>query len=209
MFEKKKSKFYVVWKGITPGIYTTWADCKEQVDDFADAKYKSYESFAEAKAAYESGASKNIYKSKANTIVDKSIPKPTGKAWCVDAACSGNPGKMEYQGVELDSKHLMFHKGPFNYGTNNIGEFLAVVHALALCKKNNYDFPIYSDSLNAIIWVGKKKCGTKLAPSKMDPELYDLILRAEAWLKTNTYKNKVLKWVTEIWGEIPADFGRK
>ncbi|MGB0789138.1 MAG: ribonuclease H, partial [Marinirhabdus sp.] len=39
--------------------------------------------------------------------------------------------------------------------------------------------------------------------------LFELIARAEKWLRTNTYTTKVVKWETRAWGEIPADFGRK
>ena len=47
-------------------------------------------------------------------------------AWAVDAACSGNPGPMEYRGIDLATGAEIFHFGPV-HGTNNIGEFLAIV----------------------------------------------------------------------------------
>jgi ribonuclease HI len=104
---------------------------------------------------------------------------------------------------------LVFKKGPFFDGTNNIGEFLAIVHALALLKKHNSEVPIFSDSKTAISWVKAKKSNTKLDPTGRNAELFELIKRAEDWLKDNTYKNKILKWETKWWGENPADFGRK
>ena len=126
----------------------------------------------------------------------------------VDAACSGNPGKMEYRGVHLPSFQQVFHFGPL-YGTNNIGEFLAIVHALALLKQKGIDMPVYSDSRNAIAWVKQKKCKTKLPRDAKSEPIFQLIDRAERWLHDNTYSTPVLKWETEQWGEIPADFGRK
>ena len=126
----------------------------------------------------------------------------------VDAACSGNPGKMEYRGVHLPSFQQVFHFGPL-YGTNNIGEFLAIVHALALLKQKGIDMPVYSDSRNAIAWVKQKKCKTKLPRNAKSEPIFQLIDRAERWLHDNTYPTPVLKWETEQWGEIPADFGRK
>ena len=126
----------------------------------------------------------------------------------VDAACSGNPGKMEYRGVYLGNEREIFHLGPI-YGTNNIGEFLAIVHGLALLQQKNYQMPIYSDSRNALLWVKKKKCNTKLVRDAKTEELFQLIDRAEKWLQTHTYTTPLLKWDTEKWGEIPADFGRK
>jgi ribonuclease HI len=116
---------------------------------------------------------------------------------------------MEYQGVYTASKKLIFHMGPFEEGTNNIGEFLAIVHALALCKKENIKLPIYSDSITAISWIKKKKANSKLVSTEKNEKLFDLIERAEKWLKENTYSNQILKWLTQVWGEIPADFGRK
>lgn len=126
----------------------------------------------------------------------------------VDAACSGNPGAMEYRGVHVASRQEIFHFGPV-YGTNNIGEFLAIVHGLALLKQKGFDMPIYSDSVNAISWIKQKKCKTKLPREPKTEELFKLIERAEKWLRENTYTTKILKWETKQWGEIPADFGRK
>ena len=95
------------------------------------------------------------------------------------------------------------------YGTNNIGEFLAIVHGLALLKQKGFDMPIYSDSVNAINWIKQKKCKTKLPRDAKTEELFCLIERAEKWLRENTYTTRILKWETKQWGEIPADFGRK
>ncbi|MCI7310620.1 MAG: reverse transcriptase-like protein [Prevotella sp.] len=130
-------------------------------------------------------------------------------AWAVDAACSGNPGPMEYRGVDLQTGKVVFHFGP-THGTNNIGEFLAIVHALALMDQQGIkDKVIYSDSYNAILWVKKKTCKTKLVRNEQTEGLYELIARAEKWLRTHSYSTQVLKWETGKWGEVPADFGRK
>ena len=129
---------------------------------------------------------------------------------CVDAACAGNPGTMEYQGVDTNTKRRIFYQGPFKDGTNNIGEFLALVHGLGYLKKYGHDtVPIYTDSTTAIAWVRNKKAKTTLLKTPRNAILFDLVARAEQWLKTNTYKNPIIKWETEKWGEIPADFGRK
>ena len=107
------------------------------------------------------------------------------------------------------TKKLLFKHGPFKQGTNNIGEFLALVHGLAELKKSKNLNPIYTDSITAISWVKKKKCNTKLERTEKTERLFLLVDRALIWLKTNSYNNKILKWKTKIWGEIPADFGRK
>ena len=130
-------------------------------------------------------------------------------AWAVDAACSGNPGPMEYQAIDLATGERVFHFGPMK-GTNNIGEFLAIVHALALMQQQGlHDKTIYSDSYNAILWVNKRKCKTKLERTPETEALYQIILRAERWLQTHTWHNPIIKWDTSKWGEVPADFGRK
>ena len=198
-------KYYTVWKGIVPGVYYNWEDCHKQIVNFKGALYKSFQTEKEAKNALKYSYS-DFLKSKTQYILPKEI---ISKSISVDAASSGNPGVMEYQGVDTISKKKLFKKGPFKKGTNNIGEFLAIVHGLAFLKKNNSTLPIYSDSLTAISWVKKKKCNTSLKKDNSTEELFILIGRAETWLKNNSYNNKIIKWDTKKWGEIPADFGRK
>ena len=142
---------------------------------------------------------------------DTVLPLPLGvsaDAWAVDAACSGNPGRMEYRGIDLATGAQVFHFGPI-HGTNNIGEFLAIVHALALMEREGIRKTIYSDSYNAILWVSKKKCKTTLARDEQTARLFDIITRAEFWLRTHNIQVPIVKWETSEWGEIPADFGRK
>ena len=127
----------------------------------------------------------------------------------VDGACSGNPGPMEYQAIDLQTGERVFHFGPV-YGTNNIGEFLAIVHALALMEKQGItDKVIYSDSYNAMLWVQKKQCKTKLPRTPDTEKLFEIVERAEKWLRTRNVTTRIVKWETKQWGEVPADFGRK
>ena len=136
-------------------------------------------------------------------------PEVCADALAVDAACSGNPGPMEYRGVDLTTGAEVFHYGPVR-GTNNIGEFLAIVHALALFEQQGIKRTIYSDSRNAMLWVKARKCRTTLTRNARTEQLYQLIERAENWLRTHDYADiPILKWDTPRWGEIPADFGRK
>ena len=206
----KKQKYYVVWEGLTPGIYLSWEDCQKQIFGQAAAKYKAFDSMAEAEYASKRKYHEFISKASSKTVVNESKSNILPDSISVDAACSGNPGVMEYQCVETMSKKQIFHQGPFKDGTNNIGEFLGLVHALALLKKHENDHTaIYTDSITAMSWVKNKKAKTNLALTKHNAVIFDLIERAESWLKTNTFKNKIIKWNTESWGEIPADFGRK
>jgi len=209
----KKQKYYVVWKGVSPGIYTSWTDCQLQIKGYDGAQYKSFETKEEAEHAFASPAHHYIGANhKSDTIhhVSKALPENFDmNCVAVDAACSGNPGPMEYRGVYLVTGQQIFHFGPV-YGTNNIGEFLAIVHALALMKQKGICMTVYSDSRNALAWVKQKKCKTKLERTPKTEELFQMIERAERWLQTNDYYHiPILKWETEKWGEVPADFGRK
>ena len=211
----KKEKFYVVWAGVNPGIYTSWTDCQLQVKGYEGAKFKSFETRGEAEQALASSpdaylkARPSVASSGRQRSADAPLPEEVvANSLAVDAACSGNPGQMEYRGVHVGSGQQVFHFGPM-YGTNNIGEFLALVHGLALLKQKGFDMPLYSDSRNAISWVKQKKCKTKLPRDARSEPLFQLIERAERWLQSNRYTTPILKWETERWGEIPADFGRK
>ncbi|MCH2489809.1 MAG: ribonuclease H family protein [Flavobacteriales bacterium] len=211
---KKKQKYYVVWFGNPTGIFRTWAECKKAIAGVPGAQYKSFETLKEAKIAYNKeyadykGKSTKKKRQLSEAELQK-IGQPNLYSIAVDAASSGNPGKMEYRGVDTQTHKQLFHQGPFQQGTNNVGEFLALVHGIAFLKQQKSDRILYSDSRIAMGWVKKKKCNTKLKRTQKNKALFDLITRAEQWLKTNSYATKVVKWETKAWGEIPADFGRK
>ena len=211
---KKKKKYYTVWKGHRIGVFESWDDCKAQIKDFQGAQYKSFATFEAAKKAIKGNYKDYIGKTKKfnselSQLQLKKIGKPNFNSISVDAASSGNPGKMEYRGVDTKTKNQLFIQGPFEQGTNNIGEFLALVHGLAFLKKNKSDYIIYSDSRTAMSWVRKKTCNTKLEHNDKNKLVFDLITRALTWLKENNYSTVIVKWETKAWGEIPADFGRK
>lgn len=207
----KKEKFYVVWQGNKTGIFPTWEDCKAAIRHFPRAQYKSFPSFEQAQKAFQ-GEYKDYVGQKTTSINSskaKNIGTPNYNSISVDAASSGNPGIVEYRGVHTKSKKEIFHQGPFAYGTNNIGEFLALVHGLALLKKHNSNRIIYTDSKIAMNWVKRKKCNTKHPRTSKNTEIFELVDRAEKWLQENDFTTVIVKWETKAWGEIPADFGRK
>ncbi|MCU0323843.1 MAG: ribonuclease H family protein [Spirosomaceae bacterium] len=206
----KKVKFYAVWEGREKGVYDTWEDCQKQVIGFDGAKYKSFDTKEEATKALKGNYWQFIQqKEKEEKQIKMPIGNPDLNSVVVDAAWNTATGDMEYQGFYLKTKERLFLKGPFRHATNNIGEFLAIVHALALLHQKQSNLPIYSDSRTAISWVRAKKANTKLAEKEGNEEVFELIDRAEKWLQNNKYGNKILKWETEHWGENPADFGRK
>ncbi len=214
----KKQKYYTVWNGRNTGVFNSWEECEKQVLGFEGAQFKSFPTKEEAEQAFEHSAEEYIVKTN-NRHTDlqiRELPDPKTIApfvypsLAVDAACSHNPGPVEYRGVDPNTGKQIFHVGPFQNGTNNIGEFLALVHALAYMEKKGINYPIYSDSRNAILWIRQGKCKTKLKEDSQNAPLFDLIRRAERWLNTHNVRNyTILQWNTEEWGEIPADFGRK
>ena len=174
------------------------------------AQFKAFDSEVEAEAAYL--ANYDDYKGKPSSMGKWRLAdeKPTLPSMCVDAACSGSTGKLEYRGVNTETGEEIFRAGPYSNGTNNIGEFLAIVHALTWQLKHNMHLPIYSDSENAILWVNTGECKTNLKRSPKNAVLFALIHSAENWLAENELpEGKILKWDTNEWGENPADFGRK
>lgn len=210
---QKKPKFYVVWQGRKPGVYDSWDDAKAQTDGFAKPLFKSFDTKPAALKAYKDKPHTHIGQggkpvAKQGKLAEL-VGNPILDSVVVDAAWNTATGDMEYQGIYLATKQKLFLKGPYSDGTNNIGEFLAIVHALALLHQKGSSIPVYSDSRTAISWVKKKKANTKLDQTTRNTELFELLDRAENWLQTHSFANPVLKWETTVWGENPADFGRK
>ena len=207
-----KQKYYVVWEGNRTGIFDSWTECQQAVKNFPGPRFKSFRNKDIAEFAYRAGPGRNLWdfiSEKDYQELSEKVELPELNSLSVDAACSGNPGIMEYRGVDTKSAISLFHQGPFAEGTVNIGEFLAIVHGLAQLKKEKKNIPIYSDSLTAMKWVRDKRLNTKLARTARNQQLFLYVDRALVWLKSNEYSNPILKWNTEVWGEIPADFGRK
>lgn len=228
---KYTKRFYVVFKGRVPGIYEDYNDAMDQVDGFEGASFKSFATAEEAAVSYRKYTSRteeNELGALMKKCAEQSAPDKSGKVderfpgddyfrypeidlngWAVDASCSGNPGIMEYRGVELMSGREIFRVGPFNKGTNNIGEFLAIVHALALMQNRGEVHTIYSDSVTGMSWVRNRKVKTQLKRDASTEPVFRLMERALSWLNTHYYSTKIMKWDTDRWGEVPADFGRK
>lgn len=243
---KPKRKFYVVWEGRQPGIYDTWEDCHEQIDQFPGARYKSFPSQEAAVEAFRgNGGEEELLLSRialhnveaatlplefarepepepvaqaipvparpaANRVDYSLIPEINLSAIAVDGACSGNPGLMEYRGVLVATGEEIFHVGPLADGTNNVAEYLALIHALALLfRRNDSVTPIYTDSATAVAWVRNRGCRTQLQPTETNRRIFEMIARANVWIRSHTPRNPILRWNTPLWGEIPADFDRK
>ncbi|MCX6038679.1 MAG: ribonuclease H family protein [Chloroflexi bacterium] len=205
----EKPKFYVVWKGRRTGVFSSWEACAVQVQGVTGAQYKSFTSRAAAEQALRGKYAAHVGKAVSSGEWLFAPNPPVAESVVVDAACSGSPGQLEYRGVDLRSGKEIFRQGPYENGTNNVGEFLAIVHALALLEEQGSALPVYSDSETAIAWVKAKQCNTELAADETNAPLFELINRAEDWLAEHKTASPILKWDTKAWGEIPADFNRK
>ncbi len=211
-------KFYVVFKGKAPGLYDSWEECKAQIEGFPGAVYRAFQDQDEATEAFrrhDSGEDMAIYKAMrrrdAAVVNYEAFPEIRLDAIAVDASCPGNPGPVEYRGVRVGTGEQLFRVGPLQGGTNNIGEYLALVHVSAmLMKAGDMTTPIYSDSRTAIGWFMRGASNTKIRPSAANEALRQILARADAWRRVNrVIPNPIFKWDTDRWGEIPADFGRK
>lgn len=211
-----RKKFYVVWNGYATGVFDSWEECQLQIKGYPDAKFKSFDSQEAAVEAYRGDPAEQISlltaiaKGPKVKVNYEAFPEIRLDALAVDAACSGNPGLVEYQGVWVRTGERIFHAGPFACGTNNIGEYLALVHGLALLhQQGRPNVPIYTDSKTARSWVRNRAPKTSLKPNAANAQLFELMRRATTWLQSHEITNPILTWDTPVWGEIPADFGRK
>lgn len=208
-----KQKWYTVWVGAETGIFDSWEECRSYVEGYKGARYKSFSSREEAEEAL--GIHPDAFRSthkKGSVGTTRSVHAEgvIARSIAVDGATSGNPGPAEYRGVWVDTGEIIF-TSPLFEGTNNIAEFLAIVHAMALCVKTGQSIPIYSDSQTAIKWVTVGKAKSTIPHTQRFERAHQLIARAEAWLAGHPKETRppLLKWKTELWGEIPADYGRK
>ncbi len=222
-------KYYVVWVGKQPGVYASWADCQKQVNKYTDAKYKSYPTKSEAERAYAEGWQRNwgsgATAGKSGTrqasggqtggngrLTAGAAPASAEIDYdsiSVDVGTSGNPGPVEYKGVDTRTGAVLFERGPIPKGTNNLGEFLAIVHGLQYLQEQGSNKTVYSDSANALKWIGQQAVSSTLVRDSSTAQIWKLVDEAVQWLKANRYENRVLKWETKLWGEIKADYGRK
>ena len=212
----RKKKFYVVWIGRTPGVFTAWSDCEASVKGYKNSRYKSFTTREEAEKAFGEGpqgywgSGDQLSRAKQNDARLTDAGEPIAESLCVDAAWNTVTKTMEYRGVWLPDRSEAFWRGPFENATGNIGEFLAIVDALRLLVRKGLRLPVYSDSMVAIGWVRRRAVrSTSMAEGRTSGEIDELVARALEWLRGGEYESPILKWETAAWGENPADFGRK
>lgn len=209
-----KKKFYVVWEGKTPGVYRSWAECQAVIRGHPGAKFKSFPTLDSANVAYEEGATEYWGTGKFVSGLPPEtlalVGDPVADSLCVDAALNADTKVLEYRGVWYRDRSIVFQQGPFESDTVNVGEFLAIVHALGFLTQQSLGSAIYTDSRTAMAWVRKKAVKSKsMEAGQTDEKLRELVTRALRWLENNAYRNEILKWESAAWGENPADYGRK
>ncbi|MFC3149787.1 viroplasmin family protein [Litoribrevibacter euphylliae] len=170
------SKFYVVWKGRKPGIYTDWNSCKAQVDQFPGARYKSFKTKGEAEAAYKGGSSVssssssakkpagNSHKSSVKTYSAQEVEAVAAHTKIfTDGGCEPNPGEAG-SGIAVYRANQIAELwyGLYNpMGTNNTAELNALHQALIMAEQEvaqEHSVAIFCDSKYSI------QCITQWAP---------------------------------------------
>jgi ribonuclease HI len=163
-------KFYVVWVGKQPGIYTTWSEAEQQVKGFPKAKFKSFASKPLAQEAYAQG----ITSSTSKRTTSKKLAKKTESSHVLtadvdifcDGACDPNPGKAG-TGIAIykQQKVDQLWYGLYNpKGTNNTAELLGLYHSLMIAKdelKKDQSITIHCDSKYSIDCITKWAFGWK------------------------------------------------
>lgn len=163
-------KYYVVWKGRETGIFTTWAQCKAQVDKFAGAQYKSFPLLSEAESAFghkistHSSVAKTPNKSTESKKTPLSQVQITEMLFDVkiftDGASVPNPGEAGagiavYENNKLTELWYGIYQ---TLGTNNTAELNALNQSFILATekiKKGYSVAIYCDSTYAIQSITK------------------------------------------------------
>lgn len=192
-------KYYAVKVGKKIGIYYSWEDCKEQVNGYPKAVYKSFTDIVEA----------NNFIS-ATTVVKPKIPATTYSKNSIncDGAYSSSTGIMEFKIQDTKSGDLI-RKKLYSCGTNNIAEFLGLCYAMKyLDMTNSRKTIIYTDSITAISWVKNKNINT-VFDYKSNDRLNRDVEECLYFIRNTDSTFNIKKWDTVNWGEIPSDFGRK
>ena len=186
---------YAVWQGRRTGIFTKWEEARAQIDGYPSPGFAAFLSRAEAERELEE---------RRRLLAPAGPPPEAGIA--VDAACAGAVGPLEYRGIDLRTGETVFAEGPVDAGTNNLGEFLAIVRALEMLDRQEVSGPIWSESDVAIAWVGEGRHRSSVKPTDRNRELRRRLCRAELFLVDAPAPADVRRWRSDAWGAIPVEF---
>jgi ribonuclease HI len=196
-------KYYVVWNGRKTGVFNDWASCKKQVDQFSDAKFKSFSSKELAIAAFDDNLSvKNtkVTKAKKNNAQRKPLTSstifkmPFDVKIFSDGASEPNPGEAG-SGVAVYENNTvvqLWYGGYEAFGTNNLAELKALYYSFHVAEmelKKGKSVAIYSDSTYSIQCITKwasgwekkgwKKSGGEIKNLQLIQEMFVLYKKIE------------------------------
>ncbi|MFT5445653.1 MAG: ribonuclease HI [Gammaproteobacteria bacterium] len=159
MGSKLAKKYYVVWQGRKTGVFADWVSCKQQVDKFPGARFKSFSSRAEAEVAYgKPGTVATVSSARANTVA-RAGARPASRAKSnnavktysiaevealqadtkifTDGGCEPNPGQAG-SGIAVyrEQKPDQLWYGLYNpAGTNNTAELNALHQGMLMAEQ--------------------------------------------------------------------------
>lgn len=142
------------------------------------------------------------------------MQKPTF-GLCSDASYLSNTKLLEFRVVNIETGQELYRNSfADTLHTTNIGEFFGLVRGIKIHIDSNLalDYPIFSDSQVAIGWVNGLYVNSKNLRKPENRLFFPFVEKGLEYLRKITKAKKmppVLKWRTDIWGEIPADFDRK
>ena len=166
-------KYYAVKNGRKPGIYTTWDDCKKQVDGYAKAEFKSFKTLEDAKEfvgmrkQIETSPeekpviiSKDVFETEKTIVMDIPIERRTDTLIAYVDGSNISDKKYGFGIVGIDHGIVLFEA----YGTgqedgmrtmrNVAGEILGAMEAVKYAKRHGYKLvKIYYDYKGIEMWV--------------------------------------------------------
>lgn len=133
-------KYYAVRKGLTPGIYLSWADCQKNISGFSGAEYKGFETIEEAEAFLrygQAGAERAAQEPEAVAYVDGSYNVATGEYAC---------GVVMFYGERTEYFSRKFSDAERAKMRNVAGEIEGSMCAMNYCLEQGIDsLAIYYD----------------------------------------------------------------
>lgn len=152
------NKFYAVKVGLTPGIYTTWDECKANVTGVSGAKYKSFNTIKEAQSFMDGTIISN-----ADSVIANVPPTITSNIYSfVDGSFNPETNVYGCGGFLIvdDKKYIIqsCDNDPEMSSMRNVageilGSVLAIKKAIELGLK---EITIYYDYLGIEMWATNK-----------------------------------------------------
>lgn len=128
------NKYYAVRKGKSPGIYSTWDECKAQVDGYSGAEYKKFNTKEEAM---------DFINPTEKKLPVFSNPEDQLIAY-VDGSYNNSNGSYSYGAVfinhvgDVETFNKRFKKDVYSEHRNVIGEIYGAIFAMEYAVNHGY-----------------------------------------------------------------------